>query len=273
MRSPFALTPWIRGLLVAMGVVYLLSITVFTSPAFFQLFAFQPASADRQPWTFLTYLFMHAGFLHLAFNALILFFFGPAVEERMGSWAFARYFFLCSAGGAILSFLIGLVTPVAPFVGASAAAFGVALAFAWFWPDTPVYVFPLPVPIKVKWLVAVLAGLDLGFAMIGARDGVAHLAHLGGFLTGLAYFKTESLLAGRQRVAPPRRSEAKVLARPAGDVVRAHAEQRPSARARQDVMQREMDRVLDKISASGMGSLTAEERRFLAEFSRQMKRD
>src|SRR4026208_1284148 len=93
-RTRFSVAPGVRGLLIANAVVYLLSVTVFTGGWFFHLFAFSPLEAARQPWTFLSYMFVHEGFLHLAFNMLMLFFFGPAVEERMGGLAFLRYYTL-----------------------------------------------------------------------------------------------------------------------------------------------------------------------------------
>ncbi|MSR06282.1 MAG: rhomboid family intramembrane serine protease [Gemmatimonadetes bacterium] len=272
-RSPFSLTPWVRRILIANAVVYLLTITVFTGPWFFELFAFRPATADVQPWTFITYMFVHGGFLHLAFNLLMIFFFGPSVEERMGGGAFLRYYLLCGLGGAAVSFLLMLfVAGVGPVVGASAAALGVALAFAFYWPDAPVYLVPLPMPVKVKWLVLFLFGMDLLLGVSGARDGVAHFAHIGGFLFGFAYLKTQQLLASRVRPALPRRSEVRVLARPASEGARARVDH-CSTRSQADSVQREMDRVLDKISASGLNSLTAAERRFLYDTSKQMKRE
>ena len=87
-RSP--LTPWVRRLLVANAVVYLLTITVFTGPWFFQWFGFSPALVLQQPWTLGTYMFVHGGFFHLAFNMLVLFFFGTAVEGRMGGTEFTE---------------------------------------------------------------------------------------------------------------------------------------------------------------------------------------
>jgi len=266
LRSPFSLTPWVRRILIANAVVYLFTITVFTGSWFLELFAFQPAAADVRPWTFFTYMFVHAGFLHLAFNMLMVFFFGPAVEDRMGGWPFIRYYLLCGLGGAVLSFLLWLLTPMGAVEGASAAALGVALAFAFHWPDTPVYVFPLPMPVRVKWLVLFLFGMDLLL-------GVAHFAHVGGFLFGFAYLKIEQLLTSRGPAVTPRRSEARVLARPSGEVARAARADRSSNRGHNDALQREMDRVLDKISASGLESLTADERRFLYETSKQMKRE
>src|SRR5574341_21964 len=194
-RPAFTLTPWVRRLIAANAVVYLLTITVFTGDWFGQTFAFAPSTVLTQPWTLVTYAFLHGGFLHLAFNMLMLFFFGPAVEDRMGGRTFLWYYLFCGLGGAVLSFAIALMTPVAPFVGASGAVFGVALAFALHWPDAPILVFPLPVPIKAKWLVLGLAAIDLALAVLPARDGVAHLAHLGGFLFGFLYLRGSSLAA------------------------------------------------------------------------------
>ncbi len=270
-RSPFALTPWVRRLLAANAVVYLLTITVFTGTWLPQSFAFAPATAATQPWTFVTYMFVHAGFLHLAFNMLMLFFFGPAVEEQMGSRAFIWYYLFCGLGGAVLSFAIAWFTPVAPFVGASGAVFGVSLAFALHWPDAPIFVFPLPVPIKAKWLVIMLAAMDLALAVLPATDGVAHLAHLGGFLFGFLYLRGIALANRVPSPARVRRTRARALSLQNGaEGGRRREPRRPAARP-DETIQAEIDRLLDKISATGIGSLTPEERQLLAERSRQLR--
>jgi membrane associated rhomboid family serine protease len=269
-RSPLSLTPWVGRLLIANAVVYFLTLTVFSDASFVQWFAFSPEAVAKQPWTVVTYMFLHSGFLHLAFNSLALFFFGPAVEEHMGGPGFLRFYFLCGLGGAALSFAFAFWSS-APVVGASAAIYGVALAFAWYWPNTPVYVFPLPTPIKVKWLVLTLAVLDVVWAYYRVGN-VAHLAHLGGFLFGFLYLKGETLLANRARSTREQRSEARVLVHPSAEVARQR--EVPKVRAdREDATLREIDRVLDKISAKGMGSLTADEKRFLLEQGRARKKD
>ena len=79
-------------------------------------------------------------------------------------------------------------------IGASAAVFGVMLAFVLEWPDAPVLIFPLPFPVKAKWIVVFLAGLSLVAGLSGVRDGVAHLAHLGGFAAALLYLRGPALL-------------------------------------------------------------------------------
>jgi membrane associated rhomboid family serine protease len=271
-RSPFSLTPGVRRLIAANAVVYLLAITVFTGPWFPRTFAFSPDTALVRPWTFLTYMYLHGGLLHLAFNMLMLFFFGPAVEERMGTRGFLGYYTVAGLGGAGLSFVIALFAPVSPFVGASGAVFGVALAFALNWPDAPIFVFPLPVPIRAKWLVVILATLDLVLAVSGANDGVAHLAHLGGFVAGFLYLRGEAILRqGTSRTqVEPRRSLAPALTHPRAGQRRERAT-RSRADGGQPTRASEMNRLLDKISAGGIESLTPEERRFLNEMSRELR--
>jgi len=268
-RSPFQLTPWVRRLLAANAAVYLLTVTVFTGPWLFDTFAFSPAGAASRPWTFFTYMFLHAGLLHLAFNLLMLFFFGPAVEEQMGGAAFIRYYAICGLGGAIFSFVIALFVPVAPFVGASGAVFGVALAFALQWPDAPIFVFPFPFPIPAKWLVIVLATIDLALAISGAQDGVAHLAHLGGFLFGFLYLSARGLLSRPPATRAERRWLAPALSSKRGGTGSEDRGETPALEDRSGIS--EVDRLLDKISASGLDSLTEEERRFLDEISRKLR--
>ncbi len=274
MRSaaPFSLTPWVRGLIIANAVVFLLQLTLFTGPWFYDLFAFNPQEAGRRWWGFLTYMFVHGGFLHLAFNMLMLFFFGPAVEERMGGSSFALYYAICGLGGAAFSLAVSLFVPVTPFVGASAAVFGVSLAFALHWPNAPIYVFPIPVPIKAKWLVIFLATINLFAAIRGTDDGIAHLAHLGGFLFGLIYLRSEAAVRRRMRAAVARRPPAHVVPQRHGR--QAHTAARTAdAEPPDQSVHDEIDRVLDKISESGLESLTPAERRLLDDASRQLRDD
>lgn len=270
------MTPWVRRLVVANLVVFLLQHTVFLNLP--SAYGFAPLEAFARPWTFVTYLFVHVGVLHLAFNMLALFWLGSAVEERLGGAAFIGYYLWCGLGGAVLSYALMLVVPVTLVVGASGAIYGVAYAFARFWPDRPMYVFPLPEPIPAKWLVTFLVALSLVLPLLGARDGVAHLAHLGGFAAGFLVLTVQDLRLARAERHVRRASQPGVLVHPAAraarsgrpDAGRAGVPTRPRPRSG-DAPQAEIDRVLDKISAQGMGSLTPAERKFLAETSRRMR--
>src|SRR5919106_2329072 len=184
----FGMTPWVRRLFVANLLVFLLQITIFDRWIVAHL-GFVPRDAVIHPWTFLTYMFVHGGVLHLAFNLLLLFMVGSPVEERMGSRGFITYYLVCGLGGAVLSFGLQQVVQVGTTVGASGAIYGVLLAFAWFWPDQRIVVFPLPVPIPIKWMVVFLVAVSLLMASAGGGDGIAHLAHLGGFAGGVFSFQ------------------------------------------------------------------------------------
>lgn len=270
--TPFSLTPWVRGLLIANAVVFLLTITVFTGPWFFDLFAFQPRQLIFRWWTPFSYLFLHNGFMHLALNSLLLFIFGPAVEEKMGSRSFGMYYFTCGFGGAALSFAMQIFGSAAPVVGASGAILGVGLAFTLSWPDAPLMVFPLPFPIKVKWLFGFIVLTDVLAALTGASTGIAHFAHLGGVLFGFIYLKGEQAITGKvDPVIATRPRPASVVPQAVKRRARRAAapanNQEPSTRTVHD----EVDRVLDKISQHGLESLTPKERKLLDEASRQYR--
>lgn len=270
------ITPWVGRLIIANAVVLLLLLTVFTSPALQSRLVFDPAHAFARPWTFITYMFVHAGLLHLLGNMLMLFVFGAAVESRMGSRAFLLYYLYCGVGAALFALGLSTLTSVPPFLGASGAILGLGLAFATFWPDAELILFPLPIPVRARTLVAILAGLDVILALrSGNTDGIAHIAHIGGLAAGFLYFRVQSL-SRRGPAAPPRPVERVVMVQ-SGVPEASHplpaAPVQPRRHVETDPVAAEVDRVLDKISAQGLGSLTPAERRFLDEVSKQKKQD
>jgi membrane associated rhomboid family serine protease len=269
--SPFALTTWVRRLLAVMAAVYLLQVTVFVSPWFEEAFGFTPSRTLVAPWTLLTYAFLHGGFFHFLFNLLVLFMFGPPVEGRLGGGRFIRLFVVSALGGSALSLAFLALAGNATIIGASGAVFGVMLAFVLEWPDAPVLVFPLPVPVKAKWLVVFMAAVAMLSGFMGSSDGVAHFAHLGGFAAAFIYLRGPRWLARSQRSTLERAPA--VLVRPpsAEGSRRSESYGPPRRRGADAAVKAEVDRVLDKISARGLGSLTPEERRFLDEISRKFK--
>jgi membrane associated rhomboid family serine protease len=269
------ITPWVGRLITANAVVLLLLLTVFTSPALLSRLAFDPAHAVARPWTFLTYMFVHGGLLHLLGNMLMLFVFGSAVETQMGSRAFLLYYLYCGVGAALLALGLSGLTGVPPFVGASGAVLGLGLAYATFWPDAELIPFPFPFPIRAKTFVAILAGVDVFLAIRSNNDGVAHIAHVGGLIAGFLFFRLQSL-SRRGPAAPPRPVERVVMVQsgvPEASRPMPAAPTRQRRRVDADPVAAEVDRVLDKISAQGLGSLTPAERRFLDEVSKQKKQD
>jgi rhomboid family protein len=270
-------TPWVGRLLAANLFAFLLQLTVF--PGHPELFGFSPVDVWSRPWTLVTYLFVHASILHLAFNLIALYFFGPPVEARLGPRRFLGFYLACGLGGAALAGLLSQVVPLHLLVGASGAVLGVAVAFAWYWPDAPVLVFPFPEPFAAKWLVTFTVAVSLVLAWLGAStgigSGVSHLAHLGGIGTALIILKTQDWRSSHYERQLRHTPVPDPVVSSAALAARASEPPRPSGEPRrpppEDRRQREIDRVLDKISATGLNSLTPAERKFLAEASRKMR--
>jgi rhomboid family protein len=270
------LTPWVGRLIAVTAVAQLLLETVFVSPDIRLLLSMNPGAIGSRPWGLVSYLFVHSGIIHLATNMLGLYLFGTAVENRMGSRTFLVYYLYCGIGAAVFSLLLSLVIPQSPIIGASGAVLGIAVAFAIYWPDAEILVFPIPLPIKARTLVIALAVMDL----IAARffpGGTAHEAHLGGMLAGWLFFKAQNL-SRRRTVPSPRQTPERVVmvqqtasreSEPRGVATGRPLQSRPGS----DPVAAELDRVLDKISATGIESLTPEERRFLNEVSKRKQRE
>jgi len=190
-------TPWVKRLLIANAVVFLLTVAVGYG-LMVDLFAFSPSRLLTRPWGMLTYMFVHAGLWHLLMNLLFIFFFGPPLESRWGSDLFIKFYLICGLGGVLLSFVFS----GASIVGASAACYGILLAFAMIWPNATVYIWGL-VPVKVKWLVIFMVALSFASAIGPTRDGVAHLAHLGGAVAGFLLLQSGLMPgSGRSSAAP-----------------------------------------------------------------------
>jgi len=94
---------------------------------------------------------------------------------------------------AIAEFKNSMVT-----IGASGAVFGVILGFAFVFPDRPLYLFFIPVPIKAKYMMIGYGVIEF-FLGVAGKDMVAHFAHLGGMIFGLAillYWRKKGILRG-----------------------------------------------------------------------------
>jgi len=271
----YRITPWVGRLIIANAVVLLLLMTLFTSREIFQALQFSPRTALTRPWTFVTYMFVHAGLLHLLANMLMLYVFGTAVESRMGSRNFILYYLYCGVGAAVLSLLLGGIMPVGAFVGASGAVLGVAVAFAFFWPEAELIVFPIPIPIKARTLVLGLVALDVIGSRLWPNDGIAHLAHVGGALFGFLFFKVQSF--SRRSPSEPARTVERVVMVQSGSSEPERrtpvTPMRPRRGSEADPVTAEVDRVLDKISQRGISSLTPAERKFLDEVAKKKKQD
>ena len=154
-----------------------------------------------RPWTFVTYMFIHGGFAHLFFNMYALFIFGSVLERVWGTKKFLFYYFATGIGAGLIHIGVQVLTnDCVPTVGASGAIFGLLLGYAMLYPDSIMgLVFP-PITMKAKWFVLIYAAIELALGVSGAQSGVAHFAHLGGLVVGLAimlYWKFRHKLYSR----------------------------------------------------------------------------
>lgn len=245
------MTPWVRRLIIANVVVFFLEQTM---PGVANSLALVPAYVYLQPWTIVTYMFVHASFTHILFNMIALYFFGPRVEERLGSLRFIVLYAISGISGAILSTVLA---PHAAVVGASGAVFGVMLAFATYWPHAQIYIMAI-LPIEAWLAVSLMVVLALWSGLHGSRTGVADFAHLGGFAGGWLYLRWLGMRHGA------RRFRAKVAPKVGSDKLTNWKRVDPTSV--HEVNRDEVNRILDKISASGLNSLTPQERQFLSNF-------
>ena len=246
------MTPWVRRLITINVIVFLLFSAAGAASTGFRALVLVPQLAHLRPWTLVTYMFLHAGFWHLALNMLGLYFFGPRLEARMGSVHFLRLYMFGGLGGAIFSFL----PPMAPVVGASGAVFAVLLGFARYWPREPVYIWGI-LPVRARWLILFLAGYSLFAGITQVNDGVAHFAHLGGFFGALIYLR----LRERRRRLVRRRMRGVIKARPEAEM-RRRWELIPVDELH-ELNRDEVIALLHKAQALGVRSLTVDERAFL----------
>jgi membrane associated rhomboid family serine protease len=246
-------TPWVLRLLIANVVIFFVQ---QTSPGLTQTLWFYPPQMLLKPWTLVTYMFLHGGFGHIFFNMITLAFIGPMVEERLGARRFLTLYVVSGIAGALLSSVLARGVPI---VGASAAIYGVLLALARFWPRLRLMIYGV-IPVEARWLVLIYAAIDLVSGIGGQRLGVANFAHLGGLVGGALYL----LFLERGRGAGARRFKAAATPQvPDPALGNWRNVDRNSIHA---VNREEVDRILDKISASGIGSLTPQERQFLSNF-------
>lgn len=168
-----------------------------------------PGGSGADLWTFVTYAFLHADFMHVGINTLWLLAFGSPVARRFGTARFVIFFLFTAAAGAGLHLLTHAGEPV-PMIGASAAVSGCMAAslrfmfategYAAWRPDTARHAVHVPAqPLtrilrdrRVISFVVVWFAINIAFGL-GAPSGIASgtvawEAHIGGFLAGLLAF-------------------------------------------------------------------------------------
>jgi membrane associated rhomboid family serine protease len=221
-------------------------------------------------WQLLTFQFMHAGWMHLIFNSLAIYFFGQPVENALGRRHFLTLYLSSGIIGGLVQMLFAVLMPHyfdAPVVGASAGASGLVAAFAILhWEERfRLLIYFIPVSMTGKTLLAVSLVLAFVGIMI-PNSGIANAAHLGGILTGGFYVRLFIQSHWWQEKLHNRRMAPRELVnvRTAKSGTWGASAGKPDADDSPDeFVKSEVDPILDKISAHGIQSLTAREREIL----------
>jgi len=282
-RVPISMTAWVVGILVGF---FILNLIQESAHADFLGWMVLDENTLR-PWQWLTHAFLHEGFWHLLGNCLILWWTGATVEQEHGPATFLKVL----VGGALIGALTWYLTGLggrhdSALIGISAGVYALMLVALLDKLDhqiTLLLFFFLPVTLKVRWLLILTALFTLlgwGFSEFPARhawgawkpawhDGIAHSAHLGGLIFGwLAwrYLNRTNWAPSYAQVQEPMPTDAPSPA------FETPTEENPSSRPLTSAQARaEMDRLLDKISSGGFGSLTAGEKRRLEELSARLR--
>jgi membrane associated rhomboid family serine protease len=181
--------------LIALNVLFFF-VELSGGDAFLEKWAFVPSRFLANPaadsLTLFTSMFMHAGWLHLGGNMLYLWIFGDNVEDRFGQATFIAFYLICGLAATFAQLGFSLGSHV-PNLGASGAIAGVLGAYILLFPQGRVRVLQGQRVIQVPALIVIGLWIVLQlFSGIGSvassaqTGGVAYMAHIGGFLAGVA---------------------------------------------------------------------------------------
>lgn len=236
--SPF---PWTLRLVALNVIIYVLLLVARSTGwgmGIFNEMVLVPQQVLRgHVWQLVTYMFLHdpRGIMHILFNMLLLWMMGREVELTLGSGTFLRLYFLTGIVAGICSLFTG-----SPVLGASGAVLGILAVYGHLFPDRMILAFFF-IPMKVKHFIWVIAAIDLLGAVSGGGS-IAHLAHIGGLVTGIVMMRTGWYRKGLFDVEGYRR--------------RRNLDRHKRQRER-------IDEILDKVSREGIQSLSRAEREFL----------
>ena len=260
------MSPGVKNLVLANVAVFVVSSIV--GPSFIQLFGLVPQQVLQERWVWqpVTYMFVHGGFLHLLFNVFMLWMFGMAIEAQWGTREFLKFYFVCGLSVALVKVALWPHSSV-PLIGASGALFGLLVAFALLYPESVVYLYFF-IPVKAAHMALLCVAMEL-FLMLGqGSGGIDHFAHLTGLGVGYVYIRWWGVLKLRMKAAvsglaaPPAAVKPRRPARPRGA-----SQPKPEAAASME----DVDRILDKILAKGLDSLTDAERAVMRRYSDRMQ--
>ena len=210
-----------------------------------------------KPWSLITYMFLHAGFFHILGNMIMLWVVGNIIEGFLGKNKVYQIYLLSGLLGGVLHIIMYTFFPalaetqhLVNTLGASGAVMGIMVATITLLPEYQIRLMLIGV-IKLRWIVIGL--LVLNILSLGGPGNTSYTVHIGGALIGFLYIR---YIQGRLGFTLPKiknpfkRSKLKVE----------RNKTRVNTYVKHNANQDEVDAILDKISRSGYGSLTQQEK-------------
>ena len=227
------------------------------------------SSFFTQPWSIITYAFLHEGIFHILFNMLVLYWFGKLIAEFLAKNHLRNLYILGAISAGLFYIIIYNVAPYyegvaerTVLLGASGAVYAAVTAAATLLPEYSLYLIFIG-PVRIKYIA--LAYVFLSFiSIVGTNSGGA-LAHLGGALLGYVYIK---YMQKGVNIGAPVDAFFSLFESKSKTRISKKNFRRSSDRSQKN-KQTEIDEILDKISESGYSSLTKEEKEKLFRMSRK----
>lgn len=165
----------------------MVSLAAFNMPRIMETGMFVPYRTLRNNtwYELITSGFLHGGFIHLAFNMITLFFFGPVLERSIGEIHFLILYFTGLLASSIPSLIRHKDNPSYATIGASGAVESVLFAFIVIFPFEPIYLILIPIGVPAVIFGALFVGYSI---WASKKEGkINHEAHVGGAVWGLIY--------------------------------------------------------------------------------------
>ena len=210
-----------------------------------------------QIWRYVTYMFLHGDVMHVLLNMMVLYFMGRMLEPHFGRKTFITLYLVFGAIAALGHPIYSLLLTDPPYrgvIGASGATMALVALFGARFPRAQVVFFFIPM--TGAGMAALIVGIDI-IQVIASQgnSGTAHGVHLAGAAAGLVY----GLYGNKMDIFVQTMKHKRQRKIEVADATRKQADKL------------ELDRILEKISAQGMGELTDKERDFLKRTSERLK--
>lgn len=257
----------------------------FTNQLFFDSYKFKVDKilVNKDYKRLVTSGFLHGGWVHLIFNMISLFAFSGLIENNLGAAGFLAIYFASLIGGGLLSLFIHRNHGDYSAVGASGAVCGVIFACIVLFPGMGIGFFGLPFSIP-SWLYGIVYVLYSIYGIKSGRGNIGHDAHLGGALIGMMVALLMQPVAFSENyqailliAVPTIVFIYLVIAKPhiliTGNFYNKTPKKYYSVDQRYNEekigSQKEIDKILDKISRRGINSLSKKEKEILEQYSRR----